>query len=139
MKIRVKLKNPARRKSLMECEIELPDSVSTLRELLISLVQFQVGEFNAKKVDVPLPLFLTEDELREQAGRVGKIGFGARYDERAADPAGAVKVALSAFEDGLFRVFSGMDELTALDAPLRLEEEAEIMIIKLAMLAGRMY
>ncbi len=139
MRILVKIKNPAKRKPLMDLEVELPVSVSSLRELLTEMVRWQVAEYNAKKLETPLQFFLSEDELKQQAETTGKIGFGARYNERNADLESAVEVAIQAFEDGLFRVFAGTDELTALDAHLSLEDGTEIMIIKLTMLAGRMW
>ncbi len=139
MKILVKIKNPAKRKLLMDLEVELPAYISTLRELLTEMVRWQVAEYNAKKLETPLQFFISENELQQQAETTGKVGFGARYNERNADPDQAVEVAIQAFEDGLFRIFAGTDELTVLDEPLTLADGAEIMIIKLTMLAGRMW
>ncbi len=139
MKIVAKVKNPAKRKLLMELEVELSGGISTLRELLAAMVRWQVAEYNAKKLETPLQFFLSESELQQQAGATGKVGFGARYNERDADPDQAVAVAIQAFEDGLFRVFAGTEELTGLDEPLKLADGAEVMIIKLTMLAGRMW
>ena len=48
---------------------ELPDSVSTLRELIAALVRIEVGRYNEKGADRQLIPFLTGEEIREQAGR----------------------------------------------------------------------
>ena len=75
----------------------------------------------------------------DDMGRIGKIAFGIVYGEKKPDVDEAVKTAIQGFEDGLFRVFRGMDELTELDREEKFNEGDEITFIRLTMLAGRMW
>lgn len=43
------------------------------------------------------------------------------------------------FEDGLFRVYFNGDEYTSLEDLLNIQEENELVIIKLIMMAGRLW
>lgn len=49
------------------------------------------------------------------------------------------RIVFQGVEDGLFRVFRGMDELTELDREEQFNEGDEITFIRLTMLAGRMW
>ena len=79
------------------------------------------------------------DEQIDDMGRIGKIAFGIVYGEKKPDVDEAAKTAIQGFEDGLFRVFRGMDELTELDREEKFNEGDEITFIRLTMLAGRMW
>lgn len=68
--------------------------------------------------------------------QIGKIGFGIPYGNREADPEEAVETAIQGYEDGLFRFFVGDREVESLDAPLTLQEEDTITILRLVMLTG---
>ncbi len=132
-------------------------SPRTLRELIAELVRQEVRRFNAvptedssmenrpAKVETVLR-FLTETELQQTAEQVGKVGFNARYDARKADESQAVTTAIQAFEDGIYRVFQESRtpehtpmELEQLDTKLDLADGDRLTLIRLVMLAGRMW
>lgn len=115
---------------------EVDGAPEDLRELITALVRANVREYNArvKKGDSPRPL--GEDEISRRA-LLGKIAFGINYSGRLADEDKAVETALSAYEDGLFRVFMGDKELTELSDAVSLSET--FTFIRLTMLTGRLW
>lgn len=132
------MKSLAKRKDfLTKKEIHLENSPMTLRGLLTELVSVQVQEFNATtQTDTNLVSFLTNEEIEQQV-HAGKVGFGTKYNDQKAEQQTAVRVAIQAFEDGLYRVFINEKETLDLDERLGLQEDDQLTFIKLTMLAGR--
>ena len=140
MRIFVTIKQLGKRRDVLgRIPFDLPEAPRTLRDLLTMMVETMVAQYNARKLETPVFHYLAEDDLRNSADQTGKIGFGTRYNENDADPECAVTTAIQAFEDGLYRVFAGNTELTSLDAPLELAPDETITLIRLTMLAGRMW
>ena len=76
MKILIQMKAAGRRRPVLEdVPYELPDQISTLRELLTALVEIEVKRYNEKGTDVQMIPYLTKEEVEDQAA-AGKIGFG---------------------------------------------------------------
>lgn len=67
------------------------------------------------------------------------VGFGTIYKKRKPDLTEAIQIAIHAFEDGLFLVFANSEQVEALDLPLEMAGEDEVVFIRLTMLAGRMW
>ena len=59
--------------------------------------------------------------------------------EKEANVQSALNVALEAFSDGLYRFFINAQEITALDAPLNLQDGDTVAIIRLTMLTGGIF
>ena len=117
------------------CPYELPAAPETLRQLITILVSHSVESYNRRllaKEDIPL---LTKDDIDDMS-QVGKIGFGIPFGSRQADLTDALETAMQGFADGLYRLFVGEKEIESLDAPLDLQEEDTITIIRLVMLTG---
>ncbi|MEY2194484.1 hypothetical protein AB7942_17340 [Neobacillus sp. BF23-41] len=140
MKIYVTMKSLAMRKDyLTKKEIHLEGFPTTLRVLLTELVSIQVQEFNATtQTETNMVSFLTNEEIEQQV-YAGKVGFGTKYSDQKADLQTAVRVAIQAFEDGLYRVVINEKESLDLDERLGLQEDDQLTFIKLTMLAGRMW
>ncbi|MBQ3915895.1 MAG: hypothetical protein II690_04830, partial [Ruminococcus sp.] len=51
----------------------------------------------------------------------------------------AVNNAIQAFEDGLYRIFQGENELEGLDTAIDINANDELTFIRLTMLTGRMW
>lgn len=117
---------------------ELPDSVSTLRELIAALVRIEVSRYNEKGADRQLIPFLTGEEIREQA-ETGRVGFGRIWSEKKAEEAEAVRNACQCAEDGLVRIFQNDTEIAGLDSPVRLREGDCLTFIRLTFLSGRLW
>lgn len=140
MKIFVTMKQLGKRRDVRgRIPFDLPEAPRTLRDLLIMMVKAMVAQYNARQQETPVFHYLAEDDLLNSAEQTGKVGFGTRYNENDADPERAVTTAIQAFEDGLYRVFTGNTELTSLDTPLELAQDETITLIRLTMLAGRMW
>lgn len=139
MMIYITVKSLGKKKNYITQEaFELKGSPSNLKELIIDIVQQNVERFNHQKSQIPLLKYLTEEEITLQ-GSTGKIGFKAKYNEGRIDRDEAIKIALSAFEDGLYKVVIGEGLVEGLEVPLNLKDQDNITFIKLIMLAGRLW
>ena len=141
----VNVKSIGKRKpALRAMPYVLPDDVTTLRDLLISVVKSEVDSYNAKESDnakeseaMLLP-FLTQEQIGDQSVS-GKVSFGRIYSDKKADPGKAVDMALQGFEDGLFRVMIRDTEAETLDGPIVIEDGDTLTFIRLTFLTGRLW
>ena len=116
----------------------LPDGISSLRQLIETVVRQDVKKYNSRGTENMLVPFLTEAEISEQS-TVGKVGFGRLYSDKKANPEKAVEAALQGFEEGLFKVIVGEKEAAELDEPLDIQEKEVLTFIRLTFLAGRLW
>ncbi len=139
MDIYVRVKAIGKRKDIIApTPYEIPDGICSLRQLLTAVVQKEVEQFNSKKTEVQLIRFLTQQEIEDQA-QSGKVSFGAIYSDKKANPGKAIANAIGCWEDGMVRVFMNDEELTDLDAPLAIEEQAVFTFMRLTFLAGSIW
>lgn len=139
MKIYITVKSLVKKnKFLANREVTLSKTPNTLRELLVEIITQQVQQFNSKELETSFINYLTEQEM-ERHRMTGKIGFQSIYNDRNADPSKAVRTAIQAFEDGIFKVFVEEVELEQLDRSLLLKDGDVVVFIRLTMLAGRMW
>ena len=127
-----------REPSLEKVPMEIPDSVTTVRELLTALVEIEVQKYNEKGQDRQMIPFLTGEEIEIQA-ETGKVGFGRIYSDKKADMAKACETACQCFEDGLVRVFRNQEELEGLETQVKLQEGDCLTFIRLTFLSGRLW
>ena len=85
-----------------------PDSV---RELLTALTQLGVKQYNERKEEGKILSWLTKEEI-------------------------TVENTIQCFEDGIYRVFAGETELTALTDAIPWTEDIVFTFVRLTMLAG---
>ena len=138
MKIIIQARQAGRKRALFEKrEIEIADTGEnpSLKDLIKSVVRQQVEEFNAKPLEKNLVSFLSKNEI-EQQNRNGKVGFGSIYNENKVELAAAQAAALLAFEDGLFSVFAGDDEIKTLQDKIDITGSTVFTFIRLTFLAG---
>ena len=139
MKICIQMKAAGKRKPVIDhIPYEIPDTVSTLRELLTELVRTEVRRYNEKGTDVQVIPWLSREQMEDQA-EAGKISFGRIYSDKKADEAKAAENAVQCFEDGLVRVFQEGQELTGLEDPLNIQEGDCFTLIRLTFVAGRLW
>lgn len=136
---RMKKAGRQKKESLVPAPFELPKRPDTVRELLTALTELRVREYNGRKDQGQLLPYLTKDEILDQASE-GKVSFGVRQGADA-DPQKAVDNAIQCFEDGIYRVFYGEEELTGLEDPIPWKQEEEsgetvFTFIRLTMLSG---
>ena len=139
MKINVNLKSIGKRKaSVKPAAIEIKGHPSTLRELILAVVETGVEEYNRRVENSELLTYLTKEEIDEKA-RAGKVGFGVNYGEKKAALPAAQENAIQCFEDGIYRIFQDGDPLETLESPILITEETVFTFVRLTMLAGRMW
>lgn len=107
-----------------------------VRDLLTDLVVLGVRDYNARRDAGQILPYLTREEIQDKAS-AGKVSFNVHQGEDAQED-NAVANAVQCFEDGIYRVFAGEEELTELDQeiPWKDGEELVFTFIRLAMLAG---
>ncbi len=125
-----------RKDTVHKVPFEYANAPGTLRELITETVKICVAQYISRMERGDE--VLTNEEIDDMAA-IGKIAFGIVYGEKKPDVNEAVETAVQGFEDGLFRVFRGLDELTDLDREEQFNEGDEITFIRLTMLAGRMW
>lgn len=133
---RMKRLGKQRRAEVAPVPFVLEKRPETVRELLCALVRLGVKDYNERKDSGQILSYLTKEEIEEKAA-VGKVSFGLQNGEDA-DENKAVENALQCFEDGIYRVFAGEDELTELEQRIPWEngEDMEFSFIRLAMLSS---
>lgn len=136
MKVYISVKQIKKRAGqVAACPYELKTVPDTLRQLISILVSDSVEGYNLRLKKTEKTVLLTKAEIDDMS-QVGKIGFGIPYGSNPADFQEALETAVQGFEDGLYRIFIGEQEIESLDASLDLHEDDTITIIRLLMLTG---
>ena len=131
MEVHIVKKKLGSRKELGRHPIEIDDTVNTLEALLYTLTRQGLTEAQTPKENHTL----SDSEIAEQAEE-GRIRFAENYGENHDTLEKAIQRTRQAYNDSLFRVFINGEEITTWDAPIKLCQGAEIVIIRLTMLTG---
>ena len=137
MKIIINVKGLSRKKVIHQEEVELKNKISTTKDLITELVKINVEKFN-KKIDDKNILSIITNENIAKAARIGKIGDEVHGDKKA-NLKKALDTAYLAFEDGLYCIFINDEQTEKLDDSLNLKDGDILTLIRLTMLAGRMW
>lgn len=139
--IYAKMKKAGKQKKeeLKPVPYELEERPGTVCELLTALTRRLAREYNERKDEGQTLRYLTKEGIGDLA-TAGKVSFGVRRGNDA-DPEKAVENAIQCFEDGIYRVFAGEEELTRLNQPIPWERSDEsgkmvFTFIRLTMLSG---
>lgn len=139
LKVYVNMKKlGSRRNSIVQIPYELDPVPTTVQELITQMVSICVSDYNTRMESKELLENLSQAEMEDQAA-AGKISFGVNYGEKKAEEDKAIANALQCFEDGIYRVFVGQEQLQKLEDKITLSEESELTFVRLTMLAGRMW
>lgn len=129
-------KHPLLQEKSIDLSIESP--VITTQNLIEAVVDHQVQLFHSSSFE-----FEDEDKIHLPKENylpiltdTGKVGFGALYNHNKVDLAKAHENAIVAFEDGLYAVFYGDDQLETLSEEIDLSQNKTLMFIRLTFLAG---
>ena len=137
MKIIINVKGLSRKKVIHQEEVELKNKISTTKDLITELVKINVEKFN-KKIDEKDILSIMTNENIAKAARIGKIGDEVHGDKKA-NLEKALDTAYLAFEDGLYCIFINDEQTEKLDDSLNLKDGNILTLIRLTMLAGRIW
>ena len=134
--IYVRMKKLGKQKSanLQPVPFVLDTKPQTVRELLVSLTKLGVKQYNERKDEGQILAYLTKEKIAEQAVR-GKISSGLRGGADAVEDK-AIENTIQCFEDGIYRVFAGEQELTALSDVIPWTEDMIFTFVRLTMLSG---
>lgn len=132
--VRMKKLGKQKRADLQSVLFNLDEKPDTVRALLVSLTRLGVRQYNERKDTGQILTYLTQEEIATQALR-GKITFGLHGGADAVEDK-AIENILQCFEDGIFRVFAGEVELTALSMEIPWTEDMVFTFIRLTMLSG---
>lgn len=139
MQIRVHVKQLGKKKRAVEPVIyELEREPVTTEELIVEMVKTCVRDYNRRRENQELLQALSSQQIADQA-ESGKISFGINYGEQSADPSQAVENALQSFDDGIFRIFQDMEELTERTQKLQIQETTVFTFVRMTMLSGRLW
>lgn len=118
MKVNVVKRKAASNKELSHVMYEIPD-IKLLKDLLYEIMMVELSAVSE--------VFSSDKENCDT------------YKKRRYHPDQAWTILKQDFEDGLFRVYFNQDEYINLEEPLKIQEENELVIIKLVMMAGRLW
>ena len=140
MKLSIQTKQLGKRRCSIEpMQIELPGKTPPdVRSLITAIVRRQVEEHNQRPGENDLLKYLTQEEIDDRA-ESGKVDFGVNYNGEKASAEAAVKNALQAYEDGIFRLFVNDEEAGTADSPLALKEGDRLTFVRLTLLSGRLW
>jgi hypothetical protein len=129
-------KHPLLQEKSIALAIENP--VITTQKLIESIVDHQVQLFHASSFEFEDEdkIHLPKENYLPLLTDTGKAGFGALYNHNKVDLAKAQETALQAFEDGIYAIFYGDDQLETLHKEIDLEENKPLTFIRLTFLAG---
>lgn len=118
--------------------LAIENPVITTQKLIESIVDHQIQLFRSSSFE-----FEDEDKIHLPKENylpiltdTGKVGFGAIYNHNQVDVAKAQENAIVAFEDGLYAVFYGDDQLETLSEEIDLSQNKNLTFIRLTFLAG---
>ena len=137
MKIIINVKGLSRKKVIHQEEMELKNKISTTKDLIAELVKINVEKFNKKIDDKNILSIITNENIAKDA-RIGKIGDEVHGDKKA-NLEKALDTAYLAFEDGLYCIFINDEQSEKLDDSLNLKDGDILTLIRLTMLAGRIW
>ena len=112
--------------------VEMKD-VKTLHELLIEVSHYEFNQQNNQHQKQ-----LNENDIHNLSN-LGKVSFGVRYNLNQGNFEKAVQIMIQDYKDGLFRVFFNGRECLNLDENLEIQDENEVVFIRLIMMAGRLW
>lgn len=115
-------------------EWQVAGETMPLRQLIARIVTEEVLAFNERQETRQLAHALSLHEITRAAAK-GKIDMGGRPATKA-DAGESVRIALQAFEDGMYLVFVDGEQVTSLDAPVLVHAESRLRFVRLVMLAG---
>lgn len=148
MKIFFEQKKPGRtRQSVQPIAIEIEGNPTTVRELIDATVRFCVAVFNNKAIQAPAKdnldadtthRILTQTAINDLA-ESGRVAFGIVYNGKTEDSNKAVTNAVQCYEDGLYRMFINGQPLGDLNTKIELTEGDCLTVVRLTLLAGRLW
>jgi hypothetical protein len=126
--------HPSRGVREHDLALALPSGPVTAHQIIESAVRAEVSAYEARAEEAQFVRVVTERELRaELAG--GAVRMGDVDRPGPVDATRAVDAALTAFDDGIFKLFAGDDEVGPADV-VELSDGTAMLFLRLMPLAG---
>lgn len=141
MKLNINIKKiSGKQNEIEQKEMDYPNEIQTVRELLKETVKIMVAEYTGrmKKGETELLSVLSKEQIQDKSVS-GKIGFGINYGKKRPDLEKSIQSALECFEDGIVVLFINGEQVEELDVPIVLKEGDELTFVRMVPLAGRMW
>lgn len=146
MKILFEQKKPGRvRQDIVPVEMDIEGKPATVGQLIESAVRSVVASFNRRAMSAPgepdsddTRVFIGSECMADLV-ETGRVAFGIVYNGRQVDPDEAVANALQCYDDGLFRMFLNGASLEGKDTVIDLNEGDILTVVRLTLLAGRLW
>lgn len=141
MEITVTIKQLGKKHPLISeqpLEIENNRKELSLQEFLILIVTRQVQIYQKKTAvsDSEDTIHSPQNNYLQILTDTGKAGFGNIYNDKEVSLELAIQNALLAFEDGIFAVFQGDEQLESLPQIINLDLNLSFTFIRLTFLTG---
>lgn len=141
MNISISVKQLGRKHPILQeknISLDNTTSIVSVRTFLELIVKHQVELFHSASFEWEDQdtIHLPKENYLPILTDTGKAGFGAIYNHNQVNVATAQENALLAFEDGLYAVFYGDDQLETLTEEIDLSKNKNITFIRLTFLAG---
>ena len=138
MKVKIQVKKLGKNHSkIAPVFYDYPENVDTVRRLLEETVRIDLEEYGKRRRHTEVEAVLSKESMEEQAG-AGKITFGLSFQDKVPDYRKAAENACQCFEDGIAVVFLDGKKLERLEEKISLQENSELVFVRMTMLAGRM-
>lgn len=137
MQLTIKSKQLGKKRAIGQSIIEIADlpQNATLQNLITNVVKQQVSAFNQRKENPTILSILSKENIAKQSEK-GKIGFNDSYNAQQANEQQAIDNALLAFEDGIYCVFVGEEQIENLNQNIEVTENTIVTFVRLTFLAG---
>lgn len=126
-----------RRRGIREHDLilGLPPGKVTAHQVIEAAVRAEVAAYHSRAEEDSMVRVLTNKSLAEDLARGAVRSTAPEAGRPPVDTAAAVDAALLAFDDGLFKIFVGEDELTG-DMAVPITDGAALLFLRLVALAG---
>jgi hypothetical protein len=115
--------------------ISLSSPSLTLKELISRIVLEEIAAFRTRQEERRLVKVLSPEEIYQGVQR-GKIDMGGREISQEIDTEAAIENAWQYFADGFYFVFVDDKQIETLDSPVSLNDNSEIVFLRLIPLVG---
>lgn len=140
MDLKVNIKQVGKRAVAPSFTLHYGTEPQTLRELIETTVRLCIDAYQDKIRQGDGGARALDKEEIEKKSVMGAITFGLMSGNGSVpDKEEAAAVAVQGFEDGLYRVFCGGEELTELSEKPKLADGDVLTFVRLTMLAGRLW
>lgn len=119
-------------------DVDFKKNIVTAKELIEKIVENQVNHFlnQSFETDDEDKIHLPKDNYLPILLDTGKTSFGALYNPKKPNLVQAQETAVQAFEDGIFTIFYGEDQLNLISETIDLTKQKMFTFIRLTFLAG---